>query len=214
MSKQPRGRFISLEGIEGAGKSTAMALVTGLLNEAGIDHIQTREPGGTPLGEELRQLLLEHKGEGMCESAELLLMYAARAEHLAKIIRPALATGQWVLCDRFADASRAYQGAGRGMDLDRIGQLEAMVLQGLKPDLTLLLDLPVEMGLERAGKRSAPDRFERESLAFFERVRQGYLAIATAEPERVKLIDASLGLAEVEAQITQILGDLLKGKGA
>lgn len=210
MSNPIKGRFISLEGTEGAGKSTAMAVVMRLLDEAGIKHVQTREPGGTPLGEALRQLLLEHKDESMCEAAELLLIYAARAEHLAKKIRPALAAGYWVICDRFADASQAYQGAGRGMDIGFINQLESMVLQGLKPDLTLLLDLPVEMGLERAGKRSAPDRFERESLAFFERVRQGYLAIANAEPERVRRLDASLSLAEVEAQITQVIDGLLK----
>lgn len=210
MNSQVKGRFISLEGTEGAGKSTAMALVTRLLEEAGIQVLKTREPGGTPLGEELRQLVLAHKTEAMSETTELLLMYAARAEHLAKKIRPALEAGHWVLCDRFADASRAYQGAGRGMNAAMLDHLEAMVLEGQKPDLTLLLDLPVALGLERAGKRSAPDRFEQESLVFFERVRAGYLAIARAEPERVKLIDASQGLAEVETQISGIMVDFLR----
>lgn len=209
MKPHSKGHFISLEGIEGAGKSTAMALVAQLLEQAGIQVVQTREPGGTPLGEALRQLVLTQKTEAMSEISELLIMYAARAEHLAKKIRPALARGDWVLCDRFADASRAYQGAGRGMNLDWLGHLETMVLQELKPDLTLLLDLPVEMGLERAGKRSAPDRFEQESLAFFERVRAGYLAIAKAESERVKVVDASLSLPEVEAQIRGLIEEVL-----
>lgn len=210
MKAQTKGRFITLEGIEGAGKTTAMALVARLLDEAGIAYIQTREPGGTPLGESLRGLLLEHKGDGMCETAELLLMFAARAEHLAKKIQPALTAGLWVLCDRFVDASHAYQGAGRGMNTHSLRQLEAMVLQGLKPDLTLLLDLPAETGLARAGKRSTPDRFERESLDFFARVRAGYLDIARNESERVKVIDASLSLSGVEIQITRLLACVIK----
>jgi dTMP kinase len=209
MSTLHKGRFISLEGTEGAGKSSAMALVGRLLAQAGIDCIQTREPGGTALGESLRHLLLEHRGDGICQDAELLLMFAARAEHLAKVIRPALDAGRWVLCDRFTDASRAYQGSGRGMNPDHIRQLEAMVVQGQQPDLTVLLDLPVAQGLERAGRRSAPDRFERESLAFFESVRQGYLEIARTEPKRVKLIDASRPLPEVETQIAETLGRFL-----
>jgi dTMP kinase len=209
MSTLHKGRFISLEGTEGAGKSSAMALVGRLLAQAGIDCIQTREPGGTAMGESLRHLLLEHRGDGICQDTELLLMFAARAEHLAKVIRPALDAGRWVLCDRFTDASRAYQGSGRGMNTDHIRQLEAMVVQGQQPDLTVLLDLPVAQGLERAGRRSAPDRFERESLAFFESVRQGYLEIARTEPKRVKLIDASRPLPEVETQIAETLGRFL-----
>ncbi len=200
-----QGSFITLEGIEGAGKSTCMAEVLKLLKENGFDVLQTREPGGTPLGEDLRQLLLGHKHTGMHEDTELLLMFAARAEHLQQKILPALCVGQWVLCDRFTDASYAYQGGGRGMDMRRIATLEAWVQGDIRPQLTLLMDLPVEQGLARAGKRSSPDRFESEALAFFQRVRQAYLNIAEQEPERVKIIDASRPLTEVQAQVRAVI---------
>ncbi|WP_456374585.1 dTMP kinase [Thiolapillus sp.] len=208
-----QGSFITLEGIEGAGKSTCMAEVLKLLREQGRDVLETREPGGTALGEDLRQLLLGHKHTGMHEDTELLLMFAARAEHLQQRILPALRQGQWVLCDRFTDASYAYQGGGRGMDVKRIQQLENWVQGELRPDLTLLLDLPVELGLERAGKRSAPDRFESEAQAFFQRVRKAYLEIAHREPERVKIIDASRPLKEVQAQLREVIG-AFSGQGA
>ncbi len=205
-----RGSFITLEGVEGAGKSTCMAEVLKVLKENGLEVLETREPGGTPLGEDLRQLLLGHKHTGMHEDTELLLMFAARAEHLRQKILPALREGQWVLCDRFTDASYAYQGGGRGMDMERIATLEAWVQGDIRPHLTLLMDLPVELGLERAGKRSSPDRFESEALAFFERVRQAYLDIARRDPERVKIIDASRSLAEVQAQVRAAIENFLK----
>jgi dTMP kinase len=204
-----RGRFITVEGIEGAGKSTNLALVRQLLEAAGKPVLFTREPGGTPLGEAVRELLLGHKHDGMADDTELLLMFGARAEHLAQKIRPALAAGTWVLCDRFTDATYAYQGGGRKIETARIQALEEWVQGDLRPDLTLLLDLPVETGLERAGKRSAPDRFESQAGRFFHDVRQRYLDIATAEPARVKVIDASLSLDRVQAQIAVVMAEFL-----
>lgn len=211
------GKFMTLEGIEGAGKSSCMKVVEALLRQAGHEVLVTREPGGTPLGEDLRVLLLGHKHAGMADDTELLLMFAARAEHLRNKIEPAIQSGQWVLCDRFTDATYAYQGGGRGMDTDRVKQLEDWVQRGIKPDLTLLLDLPVATGLERAGKRSTPDRIESEASGFFQRVRDAYLAIAANEPERVKLIDASRSFPEVAAQLEEQLSLLLskpRGEGA
>ena len=203
------GKFITLEGIEGAGKSSCMSVVEALLRQAGHEVLVTREPGGTPLGEDLRALLLGHKHAGMADDTELLLMFAARAEHLRNRIEPAIRSGQWVLCDRFTDATYAYQGGGRGLDTDRVKQLEDWVQRGMKPDLTLLLDLPVATGLERAGKRSTPDRIESEASGFFQRVRDAYLAIAANEPERVKLIDASRSFPEVAEQLQEQLSLLL-----
>lgn len=205
-----RGRFITVEGIEGAGKSTNLALIQQLLERAGKKILFTREPGGTPLGEEVRELLLGHKHDGMADDAELLLMFGVRAEHLAQKIRPALEAGSWVLCDRFTDATYAYQGGGRKIEASRIRALEDWVQGDLRPDLTLLLDLPVATGLERAGKRSAPDRFESQASRFFDDVRQCYLDIAAAEPGRVKVIDASRPLAEVQAQIEAVVADFLQ----
>jgi len=196
-----QGRFITLEGIEGAGKSTALALVREAVEAAGHPVVVTREPGGTALGEDLRALLLGHKHTGMADDTELLLMFAARAEHLHQVIAPALLAGKWVICDRFTDATYAYQGGGRGLSRERIAQLETWVQGERRPDLTLLLDLPVLQGLERAGRRSAPDRFESEQAAFFERVRQAYLEIAAAEPQRVRTIDASQNLPEVSTAV-------------
>lgn len=196
-----RGRFITVEGVEGAGKSTNLDYVQDLLEQTGKRVIRTREPGGTPLGEEIRDMLLGHREDGMDESTELLLMFAARGEHLARKIRPALERGNWVLCDRFTDASYAYQGGGRGLDRERITVLENFVQGDLRPDLTLLLDLPVEEGLERAGKRSAPDRFESEAMHFFQRVRAEYLRIAEAEPRRVRIIDAAASIDKVQTRI-------------
>lgn len=187
-----------------------MAQLRLLMKQAGIDFLETREPGGTQLGEDLRQLLLGHKHTGMSDDAELLMMFASRAEHLQQKILPALEAGQWVLCDRFTDATYAYQGGGRGIPFSRIQTLENWVQQGLKPNLTLLLDLPVVQGLERAGKRSTPDRFESEARAFFEKVRQSYLDLAASEPDRIQVIDSSLELEDVLAQITTVVNNFLQ----
>jgi len=203
------GRFITIEGTEGAGKSTSIAFLKARLEAAGKTVVLTREPGGTPLAEEIRELLLSHRGDGMAVDTELLLMFAARAEHLARRIRPALAQGDWVLCDRFTDATYAYQGGGRGIDHDRIAVLEHWVQGNLHPDLTIVLDVPVEVGLARAGRRSAPDRFEREQLAFHEAVRAAYHAIAAREPLRVRLVDAARPLAEVQADLGRVLDTFL-----
>ncbi|MEJ1296058.1 MAG: dTMP kinase [Candidatus Sedimenticola sp. (ex Thyasira tokunagai)] len=207
-----KGKFITVEGGEGAGKSTNLDHIRRLLENAGKEVLFTREPGGTDLGEEVRELLLGHKHTGMSDDAELLLMFAARAEHLNNKIIPALEAGKWVLCDRFTDASYAYQGGGRGIDKERIAALEAWVQQGLKPDLTLLLDLPIEIGLERAGKRSEPDRFESEKAVFFDKVRSAYLAIAEREPERVRVVNAAEPLEHVQLSIESVIGAFLKGK--
>lgn len=205
-----RGRFITLEGIEGAGKSTVAQLVSGWLASRGITARVTREPGGTPLAERVRKIVLDRGDEAVAPRAETLLMFAARSIHVENLIRPALARGEWVICDRFTDASRAYQGYGRGMDLKWIEQLACAVHGDLQPDCTLLLDLPVEVGLERARGRSgvAADRFEAEAAEFFERVRQGYLQIARAEPQRVRVIDAAAALPAVTQQVTGVLESL------
>lgn len=197
--------FITLEGSEGVGKTSNMAFIKSLLQQQKIDFIETREPGGTPLGEALREMLLGEDFKGMSDDAELMLMFAARAEHVAQVIKPALEKGQWVLCDRFTDATYAYQGGGRQLDMQRIAGLENWVLGELRPDLTILLDAPIEVGRERAGKRSAPDRFEQERDAFFNRVRETYLARAKAEPQRIKVVDAAQDLPDVQAQIKDIL---------
>lgn len=204
-----RGKFITVEGGEGAGKSSNIAFIREYLEQRDLDVIYTREPGGTPLGEEIRDLLLGHKHDGMSDETELLLMFAARAQHIAEVIKPALEAGQWVLCDRFTDASFAYQGGGRGMDWEKIKSLESWVQGELRPDLTLLLDLPIEIGMERAGKRSAPDRFESEAFSFFEKVRAAYLRIAKEQPGRVKVIDAAQALQEVQNQISETLNSFL-----
>lgn len=205
----PKGRFITIEGVEGGGKSTSLDFVRRYLEDAGKEVVVTREPGGTALGEEIRTLLLGHRHDGMAQDTELLLMFAARAEHVAKVIRPALDAGKWVLCDRFTDATYAYQGGGRGIPTARIAQLEEWVQGKLRPDLTLLLDLSVELGLQRAGKRSAPDRFERQKTEFFERVRQAYLDLAKQHPGRFRIIDASQSIPEVQDCIAGALDKFL-----
>ena len=192
-----RGKFITLEGIEGAGKSTVATVLADALRSRGISVRQTREPGGTPLAERLRQLVLQRGDESLSAEAETLLMFAARAIHLDNLVRPALESGEWVICDRFTDATRAYQGGGRGVDSRLIEQLAGSVHRGLEPDLTLLLDLPVTIGLERARSRrqangeSVTDRFESETVQFFERVRASYLEIARRDARRCQIIDAS-----------------------
>jgi dTMP kinase len=204
-----RGLLITLEGGEGAGKSTSLAFVRDFLEQAGRRVIVTREPGGTPLGEKIRELLL-HGRESIQVDTELLLMFAARAEHLARVIRPALAEGACVVCDRFTDATYAYQGGGRGVPDTRIRTLEDWVQQGLRPDLTLLLDIPVEQGLGRAGLRSVPDRFEREKIDFFERVRNRYLVTAASEPQRIRVINAAGDIPAVQAQLRSALEECLR----
>ncbi|MCG6970344.1 MAG: dTMP kinase [Gammaproteobacteria bacterium] len=203
------GKFITLEGGEGAGKSTALAFIAQEIRNHGIELILTREPGGTPLGEKLRELLLDYKNDLMCDDTELLLMFAARAQHLAQVIEPALQSDQWVLCDRFTDATYAYQGGGRGIDLQRIAQLEQWVQGDRRPDLTLLLDVPVEIGLHRITTRQETqgqrDRFERERSSFFDKVRQTYLGRARQYPQQYRIIDASQSLDAVQQQLQQVL---------
>jgi dTMP kinase len=201
-----RGRFITLEGIEGAGKSTQARRAAEWLRQRGLRVVETREPGGTPLAERIRQLVLEHGNEPLSAAAETLLMFAARAVHVDQVIRPALARGDWVVCDRFSDATRAYQGGGRGVDAALIENLAGAVHPGLAPDCTLLMDLPVAQGLARAKARAAgSDRFEAETVAFFERVRARYLGLARAEPARVKVIDATAPLEDVARQVSLAL---------
>ena len=209
-SKNSKGLFITLEGSEGVGKTSNLEYIKSLLNDAGIDYIVTREPGGTPMGETLRNMLLGDEFKGMSDDTELMLMFAARAEHVAQVIKPAIEQGQWVLCDRFTDATYAYQGGGRQLDMSRIEGLENWVLGDLRPDLTLLLDAPIEIGRERAGKRSVPDRFEQERDEFFNRVRNTYLDRAKAEPDRIKVIDASGDLDSVQSQVKSIFSSYLK----
>lgn len=207
-----RGIFITLEGGEGAGKSTSLAFIQAWLRQAGKNVLVTREPGGTETGERIREILLHGRELSISPETELLLMFAARAEHLARVIRPALERGQTVLCDRFTDASYAYQGGGRGIAEARIAELENWVQGALRPDLTLLLDVPVEVGLKRANARSAPDRFESENIAFFERVRGAYLARAAREPKRMRVIDASQTPEAVERALGIILDEVVHGR--
>jgi dTMP kinase len=204
------GKFITVEGIEGVGKTTNIDFIRDRLTEAGKDVLLTREPGGTPLGEAIRALLLDPAYAGMDATCELQLMFAARAQHLAKVIRPALERGQWVLCDRFTDATYAYQGGGRGIDTDIIARLEDLVQGDFRPDLTLLLDVPVAVGLARANDRGAPDRFEQEKAEFFERVRRSYLQLATTHDARYRVIDASLPLKDVQRQLATALASVLQ----
>lgn len=205
-----RGRFITLEGIEGAGKSTIARFAAEWLGTRGIDACLTREPGGTPLAERVRAIVLEPDREVIPPEAETLLMFAARSIHLATLVRPALARGAWVICDRFTDATRAYQGGARGVSAALIEQLAGAVHGDLAPDCTLLLDLPVVEGLRRARARSqAADRFEQEREAFFERVRQAYLELARRSPQRIRLIDASRPLDEVQREVSRALEELL-----
>lgn len=194
-------RFITIEGLEGAGKSTCIEYVAERLRAWGCRVVVTREPGGTGLGEAIRDLLLGGRGEGMTPDAETLLLFAARAQHVAGVIRPALARGDWVVCDRFTDATYAYQGGGRGLGAERIAPLEQWVQGTLRPDLTLFLDVPPAQGLARAARRSNPDRFERERVEFFDRARAAYLARLGAEPGRIARIDAAANVAAVRADI-------------
>lgn len=204
-----RGKFLTIEGTEGVGKSTNLAFVADWLRARSIEVVVTREPGGTPLAEEVRGLLLSKREEAVDETAELLLVFAARAQHLARVIEPALARGAWVLSDRFTDATYAYQGGGRGLSKSTIEQLEQLVQGDLRPDLTLVLDIDVELGLNRARQRGELDRFESETIVFFERVRSAYRQRAEAAPNRYALVDAGKELAEVQLEIAQVLTRLI-----
>ncbi len=206
-----RGRFITVEGGEGVGKTTNIEFIGTVLREHGINYISTREPGGTPLAEKIRALLLGLDNEKLDPTAELLLIFAARAQHIRHVIKPALDNGSWVICDRFTDASFAYQGAGRGVNTKLIAHLEQTVQQGLQPDLTLLLDIAPELGMQRARSRAALDRFELEELPFFHRVRASYLERARQMPQRYALIDASEALSDVQRRIAAALQSLLQG---
>ena len=205
-----RGKFITFEGIEGVGKSTTISHLVGVLERAGHSVLVTREPGGTPMAESIRDLVASHGDEAMPDVAELLLVFAARALHVNNVIRPALEAGTWVVSDRFTDSSRAYQGGGRGLPADDINLLADWVHGDIVPDLTILLDAPVEIGMQRAGKRGDPDRFESEQSEFFERVRLTYLQLAEQDPERFVVVDASQPLETVKTAIDGIATALLK----
>ena len=206
MSK--RGLFITVEGGEGVGKSTNIAFLDQQLRDRGVDLLVTREPGGSKLGEALRQLLLDVSDESVDPMAELLMMFAARAQHINTRIEPALAAGRWVLCDRFTDATYAYQCGGRGIARGAVAALEELVQKQLRPDCTLLLDAPVSTGMARARQRGALDRFEQEELAFFERVRGTYLDLAESSSGRYRIIDASAPLEAVQKQLLKVCNDL------
>lgn len=199
-----RGRFITLEGMDGAGKTTQLGWLEQWLRRRGIDLVVTREPGGTALGESLRQLLL-HANEARAPETEALLMFAARNEHLAQVIRPALAAGRWVLCDRFTDATFAYQAGGSGMEWEKVAALEEWVQHGLQPDLTLYLDLDPAIGRQRSGAVRTPDRFEREEAGFYARVRDAYLRRAREAPGRIRIVDAAESIQKVQNQLEEIL---------
>ena len=201
--------FISIEGGEGAGKSTSIEYIKQKLEACGIECLVTREPGGTPMAEDIRQLLLQHRNEVVDPYTELLLMFASRRQHVQNVIRPALASGKWVICDRFTDASFAYQGFGRGLDKEFISSLKRWVHGDLNPNMTILFDLDIAVGMVRAGKRSDFDRIETETMSFFERVRHGYLTQAEAEPQRYRIVDASQSITGVEQQLDQFLAPLL-----
>jgi dTMP kinase len=203
------GKFITVEGIEGVGKSTNIEFIHRQLLAAGRDVVLTREPGGTPLAEAIRGLLLDPGYTGMDARCELQLVFAARAEHLARVIWPALSQGKWVLCDRFTDATYAYQGGGRRIDTAVIASLETLVQGAFRPDLTLLLDVPVAVGLARAGQRGALDRFEQEQVEFFERVRICYLDMAREHATRYRVIDAARPLEQVQCELEAVLATFL-----
>ena len=208
-----RGAFISLEGVEGVGKSTNLAFTADTVRKAGYDVVTTREPGGTQLGERVREWILNGDHGKLSPEIEALLMFAARARHLDEVIRPALAAGRWVVCDRFTDATVAYQGGGRGASGPLLDALRAEIQKGLEPDLTLLLDAPLDVGASRINDRK-PDHFEREQRPFFERVRAAYLTLAKQHPERIKVIDAAMPLSEVQRQIGVEVGALVSRFGS
>tara|TARA_B110001454_G_scaffold142104_1_gene131959 strand:+ start:615 stop:1238 length:624 start_codon:yes stop_codon:yes gene_type:complete len=204
-----KGLFITLEGIEGAGKSTVVDFIEDFLTKEGHDVIKTREPGGTVIGEQIREILLKNENYTLTYDTELLLVFSARAQHIQEVILPALSSGKTILCDRFTDASYAYQGGGRGIDASRINLLEKWVQGDLRPNLTLLFDLDVSIGMQRTKKRSGTDRFEREEINFFEKIRNTYLERAKNEPQRFRIINSASSLENVKEQIVTILKDFL-----
>ncbi len=203
-----KGKFITIDGVEGSGKSTQIDFICNYLDSKGINVILTREPGGTELGEKIRDILLSTDTKSMHADTELLLMFAARNEHINTKIVPALENGDWVLSDRFTDSSYAYQGAGRGLDIERIAQLEKWVLQDFTPDMTLLLDVPVELGMSRVESRGKKDRIELENIEFFNRVRDGYISRSRKFPNRIKLIDSAKNIEHTTEQIKAVLDSL------
>ncbi len=205
-----RGKFITVEGIEGVGKSTNVNFLSSIIEAKGFSVLRTREPGGTPMAERIRHMLLAHDEEPLPDIAELLLFFAARALHVNNTIQPALAAGTWVVCDRFTDASLAYQGHGRGLGLERINLMADWVHKDLQPDLTLLLDAPPEIAMDRAEKRGEADRLDSEETDFYQRVRDGYLDLAASEPERIAVLDASQDLAQVQAAIAVEINRLVE----
>ena len=205
----PRGMFLTIEGTEGVGKSTNLQFIKETIESHGIELVVTREPGGTPLAEQIRHLLLDVRDEPFDPTAELLMIFAARAQHIREVIKPALDTGKWVLSDRFTDATFAYQGYGRGLSVETILLLENLVQGDLRPDKTFLLDIDVALGLERARARAELDRFEQEDLEFFERVRVGYQKRVAEFPARYAVIDASKELDHVQKQIKELLSPLM-----
>ncbi len=213
MTHSPRGRFITVEGQDGAGKTTNLSVIRDTLEQSSIQVVQTREPGGTPCGEALRELVLNRRDLDIAPTTELLTIFAARAQHILQVIEPALKSGRWVLCDRFTDATYAYQGGGRGISLDTIAVLEAMVQGTLQPDLTLLFDVDIDTGDARARQRSEADRFESEQHAFKRAVRAQYLALAQRNPQRIKVIDAAQPLEQVvhavRSQVKAFLGTVV-----
>lgn len=199
------GKFITLEGCEGVGKTTSLNYIRSFIEDRGHTVLVTREPGGTPLAEDLRALLLEKRKEQVEIETELLLMFAARLQHVNQVIKPALQSGTWVVCDRFIDASYAYQGGGRGIDFKRIRQIEDWCFADITPELTILLDMPVEEGMERTRQRGLPDRFESEKMCFYDKVRQAYLLRASQEPNRIQVVDASPSVEQVQASLQALL---------
>jgi dTMP kinase len=206
----PKGKFISLEGIEGVGKTTHLRFIVEYLHDQNIPVLATREPGGTPLADEIRHFLLADHEESICPDSELLLLFAARAQHVARVIQPALDDHKWVICDRFTDASYAYQGAGRGLGDAKIALLENLVQGNLRPDLTILFDAPLNVAFERMKQRGKIDRFESESILFFERVRNAYLDLAAQHPHRIKIISTDCSIEETQADIIRLLDEVLE----
>ncbi len=204
-----RGRFITIEGIEGVGKSSNIEVLVDKIKDAGFDVLTTREPGGTPVAEDIRNLLKDHGDEPIPEIAELLMMFAARSLNVNNVILPALQAGKWVVCDRFSDSSRAYQGAGRGLPMTTINSLADWVHGDVNPDVTILLDAPVEVGMARVSNRGAPDRIEQEKHEFFERVRECYLNLAAQETNRIVVIDTTRSLQEVQAEVGMLVQQLI-----
>jgi len=203
-----KGKFITIEGSEGAGKSTNIGFLQTYLESKNIEFILTREPGGTPIAEKIRDLLLDRSNTSLCDDTELLLMFAARAQHLNELIIPTLESGKWVISDRFTDASYAYQGGGRGLSWEKIAQLEQWVQGQLRPDATILLDIPVDIGMERVRERGETDRFEQEQLSFFNRIRDAYLKLASDNPERFHIIDTQPSITEVHEQMIAVMDKL------